>query len=155
MDSWDGILSREVGYEQPAAVVFSRVDGWYRIRLPDARPDARYGWIGPEDAGTWFPYAELPVNSLAYLTEAWSGHVWPEPGAGIPARSPRRATQERHEYAVEVHESAVVGGTIWFRITLLSGSPCEGGDVGPELSGWVPGYGPGGEPAAWYYSRGC
>lgn len=151
VDSYDGVESREAGYEEPAAVVFARVDGWYRVRLSDGR----YGWIGSNDAGTWSPFAELPVNRLAYLTEAWSGHVWPEPGAGIPARSGRRATQERREYAVEVHESQRVGGTIWFRVDVLSGSPCEGGEARPELSGWVPGYGANGQPAAWYYSRGC
>lgn len=151
LESYDAIESREVGYEQPSAVVFASVEGGYRVRLREGD----FGWIAPGDAGAWFPYEDLPVNRLAYLTEAWSGHVWPEPGAGIPARSSRRVTQERKEYAVEVHESAIIGGTIWFRVDLLSGSPCEAGDVRPELSGWVPGYGVEGQPVAWYHSRGC
>jgi hypothetical protein len=148
---WVELDGYEVGYEVPAVAVVGRVEGWYRIRFADET----LGWIPAESGGTWFPYEELPVRSLAYLTGAWTGHVWPDIGAGIPARSPRKGTQEREEYPVEVHESRRLGGTLWFRVDVLDGSPCEAGEVRPELSGWVPAYGPLGEPTAWYYSRGC
>ncbi|MBZ0267806.1 hypothetical protein K8I85_06590, partial [bacterium] len=149
--SYDDVESREFAYEQPGAVVLARVDGWSRVRLPDGAA----GWIAPEDAGTWFPYAELPVRRLNYLTGHWSGYVWPDAGAGLPVRSPRRHAPGREEYPAEVHESMLVGGMIWFRVDVLNGNPCDGGDVRPELSGWVPGYGADGEPTVWFWSRGC
>jgi hypothetical protein len=150
-ESYVELESREVGYEVGAAVVLARVDGWYRVRLGDGRP----GWIAPDEAGTWFPYADLPVDRLTYLTEGWSGHVWPEPGAGIPVRSHLKGTLERGEYPAEVLESVELAGTTWFRIQLLSASPCMDPDARPTLHGWIPAYGPTGEPTAWYYSRGC
>jgi hypothetical protein len=150
-ESYGDLEAREVAYEVGAAVVLTRLQGWYRVRLADGRT----GWISPEEAGTWFPYAELPIRRLAYLTGAWSGHVWPEPGAGTPARSSRKGSLDEEEYAVEVLEATDVGGTTWFRIEVLNENPCDGGEVRPELGGWVPAHGVGGMPLIWYYSRGC
>lgn len=151
--SYDEVASREVSYEVPGAVVVARAGRWSRIRLGDG-----FGWVAPEDAGTWFPYPELPVRRLNYLTGAWSGHIWPDPGAGLPHRSsrvPAGMPDRDMETPVEVHESTMVGGMPWFRVAILSASPCDGGEVRVERSGWVPGYGAGGEPLVWYYSRGC
>lgn len=150
VEDYAQVESREVGYEVPAAVVYQRMDGWSQVRLTSGEP----GWVPPESAGTWFPYAELPVRRLAYLTAAWSGHVWPEVGAGIPRRSARRST-ETDQLSVEVHEVRLLGGVPWFRVDILADSPCEGGERRTTLSGWVPGYGAGGSPSVWYYSRGC
>jgi hypothetical protein len=149
--SYAGIESREVGYEVGAAVVFARVGRWSRVRLSDGT----FGWIAHEHAGTFFPYENLPVRRLTYLTGAWSGHAWPAPGAGIPVRSTHFSGDLRAEYAVDVHESRIVGGMLWFRVDVLTASPCDGGDAGVDFSGWVPGYGAQGEPTVWYYSRGC
>lgn len=149
--SYDEVESREVGYEVGAAVAFARAEGWTRIRLADGR----FGWVAPDDAGTWFPYGELVVNRLNYLTGEWSGHVWPDLGAGIPARSSNKVSAEREEYAAEVIESTTVGGTLWFRVNVLSVNPCEAGERRVGLSGWIPAFGPTGQPTAWYYSRGC
>ncbi len=149
--TYDDVVSREVDYEIAAAVVFARVDGWSRVRLADGRA----GWVAREDAGTWFPYEELPVNRLAYLNGHWSGFVWPDPGAGLPARSARKDPAGREEYTVDVHESMRVGGLPWFRVSILAEDPCEGGSDRAELSGWVPGYGADGEPSVWFWSRGC
>ena len=150
--TYDGLATREVDYEEPAAVAAERVEGWFRVRTSEGG-DA---WIRATDAGAWHPYETLPVARLAYLTSAWSGHVWPEPGAGIPTRSARKNASGRQEYAVDVLESATIGGYVWFRVAVLDGDPCTGTQAPrPELTGWVPGYGPSGDPALWYYSRGC
>lgn len=141
----------EVGYEVPAAVVLARLGGWHRLELTDGRK----GWLAPADAGSWYPYSELPVGRLAYLTEAWSGHVWQEAGEGIPARSARKGSEPNEEIPVEVLRSMEVEGTIWFEVEILTNSPCFGDPPRTETTGWVPAYGTGGEPLVWYYSRGC
>jgi hypothetical protein len=145
------VESREVEYEVGAATGFARVNGWTKIRLSDGR----FGWVSPEGAGTWFPYDELVVNRLNYLTGDWSGHVWPEPGAGIPARSTLKDTTGREEYAAEVRESADLAGTLWLRVAVFESSPCETGDPRVVISGWIPAYGQTGDPVAWFFSRGC
>lgn len=150
VEDYAQVESREVGYEVLAAMVFQRGEGWSKVRLTTGEP----GWVPPESAGTWFPYAELPVRRLAYLTGAWSGHVWPDAGAGIPRRSAQRST-EFDQVSVEVHEVRLLGGVPWFRVDVLAESPCEGGQRRTTLSGWVPGYGTEGDPTVWYYSRGC
>jgi hypothetical protein len=149
--SYREVESREVSYEVGAATAFARVDRWTRIRLTDGR----FGWVAPDDAGTWFPYGELVTNRLNYLTGAWSGHVWPAPGAGIPARSSLPWKRERQEHPAAVLEAALVGGTLWFRVEILSESPCMDPNASVTLSGWIPAFGVEGEPTAWYYSRGC
>ena len=91
--TWDDIQYREVGYEVPAASVFARVPGWYLLETSDGER----GWAAGEDAGTWFPYAELLLKRLAYLTEGWSGLLWPGAGAGLPMRFDRRQFDDRQE----------------------------------------------------------
>lgn len=147
--SYDGLEMREVGYEMPSAVVYAEVDGWYKLRSIDGE----FGWLSPDLAGTFFPYPELPIRRLAYIRAPWHGFVWPSAGAGLPHRAPDDATVR--EVPVEVHEMAMVGGFPWFRITVLEKSPCEGGDGSVAVAGWVPAYGPPGDPSVWFYSRGC
>ena len=67
LDSYAQLQTREVGYEQPTAVVYARSEGCFRLRLSDGR----FGWLPPEDAGSYFPYRELPIRRLAYLTAEW------------------------------------------------------------------------------------
>ncbi|MEL7449338.1 MAG: hypothetical protein AAFN78_09025 [Pseudomonadota bacterium] len=147
----EALETREAGYEFSAAVVTAKRDGWYRVRLASGAA----GWVAQEFAGTWFPYEELPIRRLSYLTGEWSGFVWPGPGAGLPNRSGVWSSQQRAEYPVEVHESQQIGGMVWFRVSVLVASPCAGGDGKATLSGWVPGYGATGKPNVWFYSRGC
>jgi hypothetical protein len=145
--------TREVGYEQPSAVVYSVIPGWYRLHLLDGQ-DA---WLAAEQAGTWFPYADLQINRLSYLTRNWSGYVWPEPGAGLPVRSTAVNNPDLREFPVEILEHTEIGGTTWFRVNILAKDPCSSTvfDAGTALAGWIPAYGANGEPNAWFYSRGC
>jgi len=149
VDNYTEVESREVGYEVPAAIVYARRDGWYRLRLADGR----YGWTPAEDAGTFFPYAELPLRRLAYLTGGWSGFVWPQAGAGLPFQPGRDTVGQ--EMPAEIVESARIGGSLWFRVELLQEDPCSSPSPPTDASGWIPAYGRDGSPNAWYYSRGC
>lgn len=145
------IESREVGYGQPAAVVFARREGWSKVRMLGGE----FGWISAADAGTWFDYAELPVRRLAYLNQNWSGFVWPSAGAGLPWRSVQAHRSDRREFAVNVLESTTIGGMPWFRVEVLDGDVCSGTEPGVALAGWVPAYGADGTETTWFWSRGC
>jgi hypothetical protein len=68
---------------------------------------------------------------------------------------PIRANAGSQEQAASVLETATVGGTLWFRVEIFDRSPCETGFADVVLAGWIPAFGPAGEPTAWYYSRGC
>ncbi len=135
----------------PAAAVYARLAGWYRLRTREGR----FGWLSADSAGTYWPYDEFPIRRLSYLGAAWDGFVWPSPGAGLPTRSPIYATRERPEYAANVFESQRIGGSLWFRVEILASDPCEGGTPKTLNAGWVPGYGVGGNPTIWYHPRGC
>lgn len=143
------VQSRESDYEVHAAVVFARSQGWYRLQLEDGR----FGWLAPAHAGAFIGYDALVVNRLNYIDTPWPGLVWPEPGAGLPMRIERPA--DEREVPVEVLETTRAGGTLWLRINVLKASPCHVGDASSVASGWIPAYRPNGEPAAWFYSRGC
>jgi hypothetical protein len=150
IDTYEQVRTKEVGYEQPAAIVYARLPQWYRIRLGSDS----FGWVAAAESGTYFAYAELPVRRLAYLNEHWSGFLWPDAGAGLPMRHERARDDARHEYPVNVLESKIVGGMPWFRVELLS-EICTGLEEKVLLSGWVPGYGRSGKPGVWFFSRGC
>ncbi|MBT8080447.1 MAG: hypothetical protein KJO31_17845 [Gammaproteobacteria bacterium] len=149
--SYTDVASREYGYEIEGAVVFATLPGWYRLRLADGR----FAWVAADDAGTWFPYEQLPIRRLAYLTDEWSGLVWPNAGAGIPLRASLAADNHKREYPAEVLETTRIGGFPWFRVRVLKNDPCAGGDNRVSSEGWVPAYGRNGDPAVWFYSRGC
>ena len=149
LEGYDDLDAREVGYEEPAAVVFGMREGWYELRLTDGRS----GWLPPEFSGTYFAYPDVAVNRLNYIERPWHGFVWPSPGAGNPVRAP--VVPGQREVPVEVHEVQVIGGYPWLRISVLRESPCEGGDGSSTVAGWIPAHRPSGAPAVWYYSRGC
>lgn len=149
IDSRDGLESRESGYEESSAVVYGRMDGWYRLRLTDGA----FGWLPPDQAGTFFAYPELVVRRLNYIPAPWHGFVWPSPGAGLPTRAIPEAGQR--EVAVEVLEEMDLAGTPWLKVNVLRDSPCEVAEPRVRVSGWIPAWGPAGEPTVWFYSRGC
>ena len=151
IDSYDALETREYDYELQGAVVFARVNGWYRVRTTGGD----YGWIAPDAAGTYFPYGELPVGRLAYLTEEWSGLSWQGPGTGIPGRTERTTDRRMSEWPVNVIDSKEIAGMPWFQVEILASDPCSGDNAGPARVGWVPGYGRHGNPNVWFYSRGC
>lgn len=151
VDSYDDIDSREYDYEVPAAVVYSKLPGWYRIRLRDGR----YAWAREEDSGTLLSYPAITVGRLAYLTEHWSGFVWPEIGAGIPSHDLRAGGDGRREIPVEVHEVRMLAGTPFLRVTVFENSFCGAEPPRERFRGWVPAFGRDGRETLWFWSRGC
>lgn len=150
LSSMAPLRQREASYEFPAAEVYAVADFGYQVRLLDGR----LGWLPRDYAGTWFPYENLLVNRLNYLQSGWHGFLWPDAGAGIPLRvAPSPAADGR--WAAAVHEVADIGGTLWLRVDVLSSDGCEAGTVRTIASGWTPASLASGEPAAWFYSRGC
>ncbi|MEM8814307.1 MAG: hypothetical protein AAGE85_00625 [Pseudomonadota bacterium] len=149
--TYDDVVSREIGYEIDAAVVYSAIPGWFRVKAEEEG----FGWISADDAGTWFAYEGLPLRRLAYLTEQWSGLVWPSAGAGLPVRADGASAERPREQAVNILENTTIGGMPWFRVEILEDGRCAGGTPKVRVAGWVPGYGRSGKPNAWYYSRGC
>ena len=148
LDEISQLLTREAGYEFQAAEVYARSDFGYRVRLQDGR----FGWLASRDSGTWFPYETLVTRRLSYAVEGWAGMLWPGPGAGLPHRL---GNHQGERVAASVLESAIIGGSLWFRVEVLSSDGCDGQDPEVRLSGWTPAYLPSGEPLIWYYSRGC
>jgi hypothetical protein len=170
--SFASLASREYAYEQAAAVVVADLGEWYRVPLaPDAdfetiaasageaggalasAEGTKYVWLRAAD-GELLRYPELVVGRLAYLNEYWSGFIWPSPGAGIPFRRPRAGDEARREQSVNVLEATEIGGMPFVRIEIVQGV-CEGPAPRVLEGGWVPAYGPSGEPTAWFHSRGC
>lgn len=149
--SYDALETREFDYELAGAVVYAKLPGWYRLRTAAGV----FGWLSEENAGTWFPYESLPVRRLSYLTDEWSGLVWPDPGAGLPFRRDLLASDRPAQYPVNVIESTEIGGMTWFHVEVLREDPCSGAEPAASAVGWVPAYGRGGNPVIWYYSRGC
>ncbi len=145
--SADEVMTREVGYEQPAAVVRAQRPGWYRLALRDGD-----GWVRAADAGAFHPVAAALVDRLGYLTPHWDGWVWPDPGAGHPQLAPRVADAEQ---PATVRATAQIGDTLWLQVEVLERSPCADGTSRVVITGWVPAYTPDGELTAWFYSRGC
>ena len=80
--------TREVAYEELAAVVVEERNGWFRVRLAEGT-----AWTQGYADRPFVPLEKLVLSELAYLTEAWDGTLAPRPGAApvtLPAHPNRR-----------------------------------------------------------------
>lgn len=140
------LLRREVAYEEPAVVVTAQAqEGWYRVRLGD-----RSAWVHAP-AAVFHRYPEVAVNRLNYLTAAWDGVLWPQPGAGLPFRLAR----DGDEVPARVLGVTWLAGHPWLQVDVLGADPCQGGTPASRAGGYLPAYGIDGEPTAWFHARGC
>ena len=94
------------------------------------------------------PYEDLIVDALAAMTDAWDGRLYAEPGGRF-----RRLESDRQD--VTVTESRRVGGRLWFKVRILSDSPCSVHDPHVDASGWIRAYSAGGEPNVLNFPHGC
>jgi hypothetical protein len=82
--SIDQLETVEYTSEERAAIVYGREGEWSRVRTSGGI-DA---WLSPRDAGEFHSLEELLRNSHAYLTEAWDGALFAQPGGSEPVVIP-------------------------------------------------------------------
>lgn len=144
------VVTREHSYEAVAAVVYEERQGWLRLKTSQGI----FGWLAPTAHAVYYPLATLLVRRLGYLTSAWDGRVWPEPGAGYPLRL-HLPKEVQRETPIEVIETQQVGDSLWLRIQVFRSEPCSGPAPQKGETGWVPAWNAEGELTSWYWSRGC
>ena len=142
----------EYGYEESGLIVVERSFDWFKLVLPSGT-----GWIRPSSPERFHSYAELVTESLAYVNRGWPGVLWSSPAGGTPRDiSGAWRPYTTRELTIEVLETRVVDGDLWFKIRLDSEYGCGSRtEPLPTEEGWVPGYGSSGENALWFHSRGC
>jgi len=143
-DRQDTLPTREMGYEEPAAIVTARVAGWYRIRLSEG--DA---WVADSTSGRFVWYAQLVAEGMAFVTDGAAA------GLATAAGGTRRAPVVAGAH-VRVTKTAEVDGALWFEVEVLGASPCGDDPDPPTIArGWLPAHDARGEPTVWFHSRGC
>lgn len=170
---WTELPTAEMGYEETAALVLERRDGWYRIgimpgRLPPDVQDERHAlswydfssagteaWLAPEDAGQFKSYEDLVAENLSYLGDRWDGllSVEPDTAAGVRRLAPQ--WRSGNEVDAGVRETRWVGDRLWLRVAVGWPGACEGAATMTIAEGWVPAHTAAGQPVVRYYSRGC
>lgn len=140
--------TREFGYEEPGAVVYARHGNRFKIALRDGP-----AWVEPS-AGVLHPMETLVAEGLSYLTDRWDGMVCAQPGK--PATCRKVDAGADPQPGVMVLEYREIEDALWFEIKLPSTETCgEPAPVMAPVRGWVSGHDNDGEPAIWFYSRGC
>lgn len=148
-ESASKLPTREYAYEAPAAVVLEKRDQWFRVRLPEGS-----AWLEASGEEEYYPLEELLVDRLTYVAHAPDSPLSDQPGA--PAAEGRDDPVVSTRDEVRVLESREVDGELWTHIEVMSHSVCHGGERPTVVArGWMPAYAPSGEPAIWFYSRGC
>jgi hypothetical protein len=151
-DLLDHYETREYEYEAKAVAVYGMQGGWYLVQ-PSAGGRA---WLPAGTAGRFIPIEELVVNGLNFLTDSWDREVLDAPASDAAVQEVTVATpNDGMGVPANVVEARRAGGTLWFRVEVLDQSPCAGDTTRVLASGWIRAWGPGGKPAAWFYSRGC
>jgi hypothetical protein len=143
--------TREHGYEEVSVTVYRRQDEWYLVGLSDGGR----AWVSERRIGAYYPFSELIVNRLNYLTKGWDSLVRSAPSLEAPATPVPFVNREDDEVPANVVETSQAGGTLWLRVEVWDRSPCEGEDPRVIATGWIPAWAPNGKPTAWFYSRGC
>lgn len=139
--------TREFDYERPGAIVIGHQDTWFRIRLADGS-----AWLRASDHAEFHPLEKLLEEGLTYFTEEWDGHLYAAPGGArqVTSRAPVSAS------GLRVTGSRWLNGRLWLQVSVLSHAECDS-PTEPRVvrQGWVPAHARSGEPAVWFYSRGC
>ena len=140
--------TREYGYERPSAIVYARRGNRFKIALPDGA-----AWVEPSVA-ILHPMETLVAEGLSYLTDRWDGTVCAEPGK--PGTCWEIAARPEPRPGAMVLGHRKIGGELWFEIKLPTTETC-GDPIAAIIPtrGWVSAHDNDGEPAIWFYSRGC
>lgn len=140
----------EYGYEVLGPVVYSKVDGWFQIRL-QPKSSHTYGWVKTEDAGKFFAYESLLEERLTYFREDKALVLYQGPDGKL-LEPPIKLTSES---MIDVLEHTKVNSRLWFKVRIYDKSECEGEAVKALGDAWVPGYLPDGRTSIWFFTRGC
>lgn len=151
----DRYAAEEYGYEERGLRVYGVMEGAYLV----ATQDSQRVWIPAMTRDSLIPLAQLVTERLNYLTLAWDGQLRVAPSltaALVPTTTSWRATgPDRDETPANVRQSRVTNGQLWLEVEVRSSSGCDGDDPTVRATGWIPAWGQGRAPTAWYYSRGC
>lgn len=142
--------AREYGYEMFGAIVYARRGNRFRIALQDGAA----AWVEPMDGAEFHPLEMLVSEGINYLTDRWDGTVCAEPGnPGTCWKIIARPESRPHAMILGYRE---VRGELWFDIKLPGPETC-GVPVRAitPIQGWISAHDNNGEPAIWFYSRGC
>jgi hypothetical protein len=138
---------REYDYEIPAAIVLEQRGGWFKVRLSDGA-----AWLRASAKDRFLPLRELLTRSLTHLTDEFGGRLAMTPGGAQTVQSDSTLAGR----TVNVGGFREIAGQLWIQVEILSWSLCESDEKPAILGrGWVPAHTKSGEPAVWFYSRGC
>jgi len=151
----DRYATQEYGYEERGLRVYGVEGAAYLV----ATQDSQRVWIPAMPRDSLIPMALLVTERLNYLTLAWDGQLRVAPSmtaALVPTATSWRATgPDRDETPANVRQSRVTNGSLWLEVEVRSSSGCDGEDPTVRATGWIPAWGQGRAPTAWFYSRGC
>jgi hypothetical protein len=148
--------SREHGYEQISAVVYSREANsgggfWYQVRfIGEGGPS--FAWLNQTAAGTYRMVQELVRSGLAFLTADWDGRLFEAPSTGSPAQFFPDLDQRQGVRVIDSYQRG--GEALWYLLAIVRGT-CDVGPIEVIATGWVPAHSSSGGDTVWYHSRGC
>lgn len=150
----------ESRYEQRAALVYERRDGWYRVGYLDG--ERRSAWLAPQDAGRFTSLDDLFRDRLHHMTETWDRRLYRRPGIGndyqVVEKKLSTPLEEDDETDAELVKLSEIGKDRWAMIVILrEGERCSTGHGRETVvaAGWVPVFGAHGKPNIWFFARGC
>ena len=148
-ESFEKLPRQEYDYGQPGVIVTAREGGWFEIRLAHRR-----AWLqgNPE---LFLPVTELLTDALTFMRLHEGLALYEAPATGEPVWVPDGALVVG-TLPVEVLDIRDREGQLWVQVSIISENIC-GLDPLPldSHTGWLPFHDPEGEPAVWFYSRGC
>ncbi|MDH3231420.1 MAG: hypothetical protein OEN55_16640 [Alphaproteobacteria bacterium] len=149
----DGVVqplpADEYGYEEAGAVVLARRGDRFKIALQNGA-----AWVEPLAGAEFHPLEDLIVGRLSFLTGAWDGKICADPGDSGSCREIGPWVDDELNVTVLGHRETE--GRLWFEIEAPTRDTC--GEPVPDFSpvrGWISAHHDNGEPAIWFYSRGC
>ena len=144
--------TREYEYEAPAAIVLQQRAPWFRVRLQDGA-----AWVRASKLDAYIPLQSLLTDSLTHLTEAWDGRLASSPGTALRASAGREVRPVARQLTdARITGFRLIGDQLWVNVEVLSESRCTSAAEPKVIArGWLPAHAASGEPAVWFFSRGC
>lgn len=148
----DELPTLEYDYEMPAAIVLEQRSGWFRVRLQQGS-----AWIKASLSDRFMSLHELfeEFVGTTSVDKAYTGRLLSKPGVLATGASAARVSPLQPVQVIEMRDTE---GQTFVQVDVMSHSLCDAGVKGPPeivATGWLPLYGPTGEPTLWYSTRGC
>jgi hypothetical protein len=140
---------QQYDYDERGVMVIDKKAKAFKIPLEKGS-----AWVCPGDKSKFYSLLDLYRLNYNVHLQFWDGYFHDKPGG--KKKRLNILISEDSAPEVEIIETKVFKGKLWFKVKIPAEDPC--GEIDKSIkpaTGWVPAHNKDGFPTLWFYSKGC